>query len=198
MSLRRLTTAVLVLCALSSACTSACSSTMAYAWRDERAAEYRIGPGDKLRVSVWKHEEVSGEVTVRPDGSFSLPLIGDVKAAGRASSEIATEIQTRLGKFYTESLPVTVLVAEVKSYKIYVMGEVQKPGEFGPSQPVTVMMGLAMAGGFTPYASTDHVVILRRDARGERRIPFSYPAVVKGGDLQQNLVLQSGDTIVVP
>lgn len=177
---------------------AACASTATYAWKDERAIEYRVGSGDRLRISVWKHEEVSNEVTVRPDGNFSLPLVGDVHAAGRSPLEIGKEVEGRLTHLYTEAPPVTVLVVEVKSYRLYVLGEVQKPGELAPGQPITVLMALSMAGGFTPFADADHVVIVRRDAKGERRIPFSWSAVVRGGDLQQNLLLQAGDTIVVP
>jgi polysaccharide export outer membrane protein len=176
----------------------ACSATASYAWKDERAIEYRVGSGDRLRISVWKHDEVSNEVTVRPDGNFSLPLVGDVHAAGRSPLDIGKEVEGRLTRLYTEAPPVTVLVVEVKSYRLYVLGEVQKPGELAPGQPITVLMALAMAGGFTPFADSDHVVIVRRDDKGERRIPFSWSAVVRGGDLQQNLLLQAGDTLVVP
>lgn len=168
-----------------------------HAWKDEKPAEFRIGVGDRLRISVWKHDEISQEVTVRPDGNVSLPLVGEIRASGRSGPEIAHEIEGRLAKFYTEAAPVSVVVTEVKSYKVYVLGEVQKPGELAPGQPITVLMALAMAGGLTPFAQRDWIVIVRRDERGERRIPFSYSAVV-GGDLQQNLVLQSGDTIVIP
>jgi len=174
-----------------------CGSPATYAWREEKPAEFRIGPGDRLRISVWKHDELSHEVTVRPDGSVSLPLVGEIRASGRSGPEIAHDIEGRLAKFYTEPAPVTVVVTEVKSYKLFVIGEVQKPGELVPGQPITVLQALSMAGGLTPYAHRDGIVILRRDERGERRIPFSYSAVV-GGDMQQNLVLQAGDTIIVP
>ena len=174
-----------------------CAGSKSYAWRDEKPARFRIGEGDRLRISVWKHDELGQEVTVRPDGNVSLALVGEVRAAGRSGTEIAKEIETRLAKFYAEPVPVMVAVTEVKSYKIYVLGEVQKPGELTPGQPITVLMGLAMSGGLTPFARSDAIVIVRRDDRGERRIPFSYSEVVSG-DLQQNLLLQSGDTIVVP
>ena len=175
-----------------------CGGAATYRWKDESAIGYRIGPGDKLRVGVWKHEEVSQEATVRPDGAFSLPLVGDIQAMGRSAQEIAKDIETRLAKYYTDNPPVTVQVSEVRSYKIYIVGEVQRPAEYAPAQQVTVLMGLAMAGGFTRFASPDSIIIVRRDARGERRIPFSYSAVVEKGDLQQNLVLQLGDTVIVP
>lgn len=174
-----------------------CGSSATYNWRDEKPAEFRIGSGDRLRINVWKHDELSQEVTVRPDGNVSLPLVGEVHAAGRTGPDIAKEIEARYAKFYTEPVPVTVVVTDVKSYKVYVLGEVQKPGEYSPGQPITVLQGLAVAGGLTPFARRDAIVIVRRDERGERRIPFNYSAVV-AGDLQQNLLMQSGDTIVVP
>ncbi len=174
-----------------------CAGAQSYAWREEKTPEFRIGDGDKLRISVWKHDDLSQDVVVRPDGHVSLPLVGEVRASGRSGPEIAHEIETRLAKFYSEPVPVMVLVTEVRSYRVYVLGEVTRPGELSPGQPITVLMGLAMSGGLTPFAQRDAIVIVRRDEAGERRIPFSYSAVV-AGDLQQNLVLQSGDTIVVP
>lgn len=194
--LRPLFLLVLALYVCTSVC--ACASSPTYRWKEERANAYRIGPSDKLRIAVWKHEEVSQEVTVQFDGSFALPLIGDVVASGRLSNEIARDLEVRLAKFYNDSPPVTVIVTEVKSYKIYLFGEVQKPGEYLPTQPVTVLMGLAMGGNFTPFANSERIVIVRHDANGERRIPFNFPAVVKSGELEQNIMLQSGDTIVVP
>jgi polysaccharide export outer membrane protein len=176
----------------------ACASSPTYNWPAENALGYRIGPGDVLKVVVWKHEELSTQVAVRPDGAISLPLVGDVSATGRSAQEIAGDVQQRLHRFYQDDPPVTVQVQEVKSYKIYVVGEVNKPGELAPSQEVTVLMSLSMAGGFTRFADPDRIVIVRRDARGERRIPFDYSAVVHHGDLQQNIALELGDTVIVP
>jgi polysaccharide export outer membrane protein len=135
---------------------------------------------------------------VRPDGAISLPLVGDVPATGRSAPEIAADVQTRLHRFYQDDPPVTVQVQEVKSYKIYVVGEVNKPGEYAPSHEVTVLMGLSLAGGFTRFADANRIVIVRRDARGERRIPFDYSAVVDHGDLQQDIALELGDTVIIP
>ncbi len=177
---------------------SGCSPAPGYNWRAESALGYRIGPGDLLKVVVWKHDELSAQVAVRPDGAISLPLSGDVPAMGRSAVEIAADVQQRLHRFYQDDPPVTVQVQEVKSYKIYVVGEVNKPGEYAPSQEVTVLMSLSLAGGFTRFADPDRVVIVRRDARGERRIPFDYSAVVQHGDLQQNIALELGDTVIVP
>lgn len=175
-----------------------CGGTRTYNWAAERAAGYKIGPGDVVRVSVWKHDEMSQSVTVRPDGAISMPLIGDIMAEGKNVDEVAADIGKRVTKYFADQPPITVQVTEVKSYKIYVVGEVQRGGEFTPNHQVTVVQGLALAGGFTRTASEDEVVIVRKDARGERRIPFSYSAVVKTGDLQQNLILQTGDTVIVP
>ena len=175
-----------------------CAPAPTYNWRAESALGYRIGPGDVLKVVVWKHDELSTQVSVRPDGAVSLPLVGDVPATGRSASEIAADVQQRLHRFYQDDPPVTVQVHEVKSYKIYVVGEVNHPGEFAPSQEVTVLMSLSLAGGFTRFADPDRIVIVRRDARGERRIPFDYAAVVDHGDLEQNIALELGDTVIVP
>jgi polysaccharide export outer membrane protein len=169
-----------------------------YNWTAESALGYRIGPGDVLKVVVWKHEELGAQVAVRPDGAISLPLVGDVAATGRSAVEIAGDVQQRLHRFYQDDPPVTVQVQEVKSYKIYVVGEVTKPGEFSPSQEVTVLMSLSLAGGFTRFADPDRIVVVRRDSRGERRIPFDYSAVVRRGDLRQNIALELGDTVIVP
>jgi polysaccharide export outer membrane protein len=179
---------------------AACGTTQSYNWKAENAVGYRVGPGDKIRVSYWAHKDVDTETIVRPDGAFAMPLIGDVRASGRSAEEIAADVSARLkNRMYKDENPsITVQVLEVKSYKIYIIGEVQKPGDFAPNQPVTVLQGLSMAGGFTRFANPDHIVIMRWDSRGERRIPFDYSAVVDKGDLDQNLVLQLGDTVIVP
>ena len=177
---------------------SSCGSAPLYNWKAENALGYRIGPGDKIKITYWNHKDLDTEVTVRPDGAFSMPLINDVIAAGRSADEIAADVGTRLHKLYKDDAPITVQVIDVKSYKIYIIGEVQRPNEYAPSQPVTVLMGLSIAGGFTRFANPDRIVVVRRDSRGERRIPFDYSAVVDKGDLQQNLVLQLGDTVIVP
>ena len=187
-------------CCIALLALAGCSPTPTYNWHAENAVGYRIGPGDKIHVSYWAHKEIDTDAIVRPDGAFAMPLINDVQAAGKSADEIAADIGARLKNrmFRDENPSITVQVLEVKSYKIYVLGEVQKPGDFSPSQPVTVLQGLSMAGGFTRFANPDRIVIVRRDARGERRIPFDYSEVVDNGDLEQNLVLQLGDTVIVP
>ncbi len=175
-----------------------CGGSPTYNWQAENALGYRVGPGDVLKINVWKHDELSQQVTVRPDGAISLPLLGDIPSNGRTVTEVTNDIQSRLKQFFQDQPPVNVQVSEVHSYRIYVVGEVQKGGEFTPSGEVTVLHGLALAGGFTRFADPDRIVIVRRDARGERRIPFDFSAVIEKGELQQNLALQTGDTVIVP
>lgn len=178
---------------------TACGAAPTYDWKAESALGYRVGAGDVLKVSVWKHDELSQQqVTVRPDGAISLPLLGDVPASGRTTTEISNDIATRLRQFFQDQPPVTVQLAEVKSYRIYVIGEVTKPGEFAPGAEITALQALALAGGFTRFANPDRIVIVRHDARGVRRIPFDFSGVVERGELQQNLALQPGDVVVVP
>jgi polysaccharide export outer membrane protein len=160
-----------------------CGGSPIYNWAAERAQGYKVGPGDVVKVNVWKHDELSQQVTVRPDGAFTLPLVGDVKADGKTSDEIAADISARVHKYFQDQPPVTVQISEVRSYKIYVVGEVQRGGEFTPNHVVTVLHGLSLAGGFTRFANQDRIIIVRKDARGERRIPFDYSAVVEHGDL---------------
>lgn len=171
-----------------------------YDFDAERRAtsSYTVGPGDLLAVNVWKNEALSQKVVVRPDGFVTLPLIGDVAAGGRTVDAIASEIADRAQRFYTERPVVSVEVAELHSYRIYVLGEVSRPGEFTPRGQVTVLQAIALAGGFTRFAAPDEIQIVRRDANGERRIPFVYNQVVDNGDLRENLPLQSNDTLVVP
>ena len=161
-------------------------------------ATYAVGPGDVLQVRAWKNDALSQRVTVRPDGFVTLPLIGDVLVEGRTVDSIAQDIAKRAAKFYTEAPVVAVEVAELHSYRVYVMGEVSRPGEFTPKGQVTVLQAIALAGGFSRFAAPNKVIIVRRDAQGERRIPFVYTQVVEEGDLRENLPLQSNDTIVVP
>ena len=175
------------------------SSKSAYDFAAERRAtsSYTVGPGDVLQVNAWKNEALTQRLTVRPDGFITMPLIGDVVAGGRNVDAIAKDIATRSQKFYTEQPVISVDVAELHSYRIYVLGEVTRPGEFTPKGQVTVLQAIALAGGFTRFAAPDNIMIVRRDAHGERRIPFQYDKVVDDGQLQATLPLQTNDTLVV-
>lgn len=171
-----------------------------YDYRAEKLHDsaYRVGPGDILKVNVWKNEQLTQELSVRPDGAITLPLLGDIQVAGKTLEQVDTAISEQGGRFFTEPLSVTTQVLEIKSYRVYVLGEVQKPGEYSPATQVTVLQALSLGGGFTRFASSDEIMVIRHDEKGARRIPFVYSQVVRRGALEENLVLQSGDTVVVP
>jgi polysaccharide export outer membrane protein len=159
---------------------------------------YTVQPGDLLEVSIWKEEDLQRQVLVRPDGGFSFPLAGDIVATGKTVPELREEIAARL-KTYIPDLVVTVTVTEIRGNKIYVIGQVNDPGEFIVNPRVDVMQALSMAGGTTAFAALGDIVILRRDANGaQRAIPFEYKDVERGRSLEQNVVLNSGDVVVVP
>ena len=182
-------------------CLAACAAAPPrYDFEAERRASslYAVGAGDVLQVRAWKNEALSQRVVVRPDGFITLPLVGEVQAGGRGVQQIGAEIASRAAAFYTEAPVVAVEVAELHSYRVYVLGEVARPGELSPRGPINVLQAIALAGGFTRFAAPDDTVIVRRDGQGERRIPFVYRQVVDKGDLRENLPLRSEDVVVVP
>jgi polysaccharide biosynthesis/export protein len=159
---------------------------------------YSVQPGDTLAVSVWKEPDLTNNaVLIRPDGTFSFPLAGQVDARGRSVTELQQIITERLKKYIQDPV-VTVSVNEIKGNKIYVIGQVTKPGEFIVNPRVDVMQALSMAGGGTPFASLNNTIILRRSSTGQTQMQFHYSDVVKGKDLEQNILLQPGDVVVVP
>src|SRR5262249_30729087 len=158
---------------------------------------YVIGPEDVLQVSVWKNAAVSRVVPVRPDGMISLPLVNDVQAAGRTPTELRDLLAKRLAE-YIPSPEVSVIVTEVKSFKVSVMGQVMKPGRYELKSWATVIDALAMAGGFSEYASRSRVAVLRPDGRNVRRIPFNYDKVNSDSGEQVNFYLRPGDVVLVP
>ncbi len=158
---------------------------------------YRLGPEDMVKIAVWKDEHLTQEVVVRPDGMISFPLVGDVPAAGRTVEDVRLDIIKRLNKFVPNP-HVSVLATKIMSYKIYVIGRVNKPGEFLVGHYTDVLQALSLAGGLTPFAAENDIRIMRRD-RGEQRVfPFRYGDVRKGKDLSQNIILERGDVVVVP
>lgn len=160
-------------------------------------AGYALQPGDVLEILVWKEEDLTKEVLIRPDGGISFPLAGDLQASGHTVQELRAELTRRLGRLIPD-LDVTVLLKEVKGNKIYVIGQVSKPGEFVVNPQVDVMQALTMAGGMTAFASLGDIYVLRRSQGEQTRLRFDFTAVSKGRDLQQNIMLQSGDVVVVP
>lgn len=158
---------------------------------------YRLGAEDMVLVSVWKDEQLTREVVVRPDGMFSFPLVGDIQAEDRTVEEIRSDIVRRLTK-YIPNPNVSVAITKVISYKVYVVGRVNKPGEYLIGHYTDVLQALSLAGGLTPFAAENDIKVMRR-VRGEQyAIPFRYGDVRKGRDLEQNIVLQRGDVVMVP
>lgn len=158
---------------------------------------YLIGPEDVLHITVWKEEELDREVVVRPDGKISFPLVGNIQAAGRTTEEVQREITERLKKYIPDPVA-TVSVKTVSGYKIYVLGKVNNPGEFTIGRYVDVLQALTLAGGLNPYASEGGIKVLRRENGKQIALPFDYGEVEDGENLEQNILLKSGDVVVVP
>jgi len=156
--------------------------------------EYIIGPEDVLFISVWKDETLTTEAVVRSDGKISVPLINDVQASGLTVLQLKEEITNRLKEF-VPGVDVTVIVKQMNSNKVYIQGEVTRPGPQAYNGELTVIQALALAGGLTPYANRSSIIILR--AGGEKLL-FNYNKVIKGKNLEQNVRLRRGDTIIVP
>lgn len=160
--------------------------------------DYRLQPGDIVSISVWKEKDLSTEALVRPDGGLSFPLVGDIVAEGRTIAQVRQALDERL-KPYIPDPVVSVAIKAIGGNHVYVIGKVNRPGEFDFSQPIDVMQALSLAGGTTPFAELNHIVILQRDNEGvEHAIHFHYAAIAHGRDLDQNVLLKSGDTVVVP
>jgi polysaccharide biosynthesis/export protein len=178
--------------------TPALSDALEGANRDTSALTYRLQPGDVLTISVWKEKDLESEVLVRPDGGLSFPLAGEIKAEGETVDAVRRTIAERLKRYIPDPV-VTVAVKAIGGNHIYVIGKVARPGEFPFSRPVDVMQALSLAGGATPYAALNDIVILRRNnAGGQQVMPFHYADIARGRNLDQNVLLESGDTVVVP
>lgn len=158
--------------------------------------DYKIGADDMLHVSVWKEPDLTETLPVRPDGKISLPLLNDVQAAGLTPSQLADGISTKLKKYMSDPR-VTVIVTAMNSQRIYVLGEVTHTGTMALQPNMTVLQALASAG-FTQFANTKGIYVLRTENGKQQKIPVNYKALLKGASINQNLVLRPGDTIVVP
>jgi len=158
---------------------------------------YTLAPGDVLTVSVWKSEDLGGVVPVRPDGRISLPLIGEVEVIGRTPEEIRLLLVEKY-KGYVTAPVVSVVVSQINSWKIYVLGEVRSPGAYDVVSRTTVLQAIAMAGGLTEFAKESGIVLLRNVGGHEEIFSVSIKAITSGRDPGQNVVLGPGDTIVVP
>lgn len=158
-------------------------------------AGYKIGPQDVLRIDVWKENEISRTVPVRPDGKISIPLLNDVQAAGLTAMELSNNISEGLKKFMNAP-QVTVTVAEINSRRVYVTGEVTRPGAYPLLPNMTALQALTSAGGFTQFANTKKIYVLRTENGKQAKHPFNYKSVLDGKT--EDISLAPGDTIVVP
>lgn len=160
----------------------------------KRADEYVLGPGDVIQVVVWRNEHLSKTVPIRPDGKISLPLVDDLQAAGTTPSQLKEMVAKGL-RHYIDNPIVTVIVSEVNNYKVSVLGEVKKPGVYLLKGRTTVLEAISMAEGFTEFATTNNILLMKK-AKGQR-YRFDYRAYVSGENLDQNVYLDPGDTIIV-
>jgi polysaccharide export outer membrane protein len=158
---------------------------------------YKIGPEDVIEISVWKEEGLKKEVLVRPDGGISFPLVGEIQAAGRTAEQIRSYIADELRKSINDPV-VSVSVLKVAGNRIYVIGRVNKPGEFVAGRYIDVLQALSMAGGLTPYAAENDIKVLRRRGGKEEVFKFRYSDIRRGNNLEQNITLQGGDVVLVP
>jgi polysaccharide export outer membrane protein len=158
---------------------------------------YVIGAEDVLSVNVWKESEVSVSEPVRLDGRISIPLIHDIQAAGLTPMALAAEISDKLNKYISDP-QVTVIVTAINSKRVYLMGQIARPGAYPLLPDQTVLQALAIGGGFSQWANLSKIYILRNQGGRQTKLPFNYRQVIKGDKPEENLVLQPGDTIVVP
>jgi polysaccharide export outer membrane protein len=168
---------------------------------DPRKTEYLLGPSDMLRINVWRNPELSGDVPVRPDGTISLALVGDIRAAGRTAADVRGEVWKKLQTFIKdlESNSVTVSVSAINSYRFVVSGNVEHTGVFTSNHYVTVAEAIALAGGPNRFASANEAVIIRDDpGKPKKRIPIDYTSILKGTHPEMDLPLLAGDVIYVP
>jgi len=163
----------------------------------EPVVPYNINPGDLLSITVWKEEDLQRQVLVRPDGAFSFPLAGEIQATGKSVAQVQEELSAQLSRYIPDPV-VTIATEQILGNRIYVIGQVNRPGEFIPSGRIDVVQALSLAGGFTPFAQKNNILILRRRNGIVEDTPFRYNEIEKGKNLAQNIILQPGDAIVVP
>ncbi len=158
---------------------------------------YKLGPGDVLEISVWQDERLNRQIVIPPDGVISYPFIGDIRVTNLTVADLRKIITKRLSEYIPDAT-VTVMLLQINSLKAYVIGKVNRPGEFTIGLDTNVMQILAMAGGLNPYASAKKILILRKEGDKIIKIPFNYEEVIHGKKLEQNIVLKRGDVVVVP
>jgi polysaccharide biosynthesis/export protein len=166
--------------------------------RAQTLPDYKLHPGDKLVVGVYDDPKLlPQDITVTPDGKIAYPMVGELTVGGKTVEQTRLELATRLKKFISDPI-VTVMVTEVKGNVVYVIGQVNKPGQLQMNPTINVLQALSMAGGANPYAKLDGIIVIRSTGAGQRLLPFKYGQVSSGKDLEQNVQLESGDVVVVP
>jgi polysaccharide export outer membrane protein len=163
----------------------------------EDVASYQLQPGDTVAVSVWKEPDLTAELLVRPDGAITLPLAGQIDAAGHTVDEVRGTIDMRLRKYIPDP-SVTVTLKQALGNQIFVLGKVNRPGNYPIPRPVDVVQALSLAGGTTPFAAVNDIRVLRREGDKQITLTFRYTDIEHGRHLQQNILLHSGDTVIVP
>lgn len=161
------------------------------------ADRYLLNAGDVLEISVWNEESLQKQVVVLPDGMVTFPLAGEVMAEGRTVADVQASLKKQLSEYLTDPV-VTVSVFGVEGNTVHVLGKVQNPGHFVMSQPLDVMQALSLAGGLSPYAEENNIIVLRRNGDKQQVLPVQYAAIKKGQNLASNIMLKSGDVIVIP
>ena len=175
---------------------------LALLWRPapgvaQQLPDYTLNPGDELEVSVWKEPDLTKTVMIRPDGKFSVPLAGDITAAGRTLVQVQTDVTNRLKTYIPEAV-VTATLTKIDGNRVYVIGQVNKPGAYVMNPRLTVIQSLSVAGGTTPFAGLNDIIVLRGAGQKQRIIQFHYGEVSKGRNLDQNIALEAGDVVIVP
>ena len=159
--------------------------------------DYIIGQGDLLEIFVWRNEQLSRQVAVRPDGKISLPLIQDLQAAGFTAIQLKNQITRKLSD-YIDNPKVSVIITEIRSYRVSVLGRVGNPGVYPITGKTTLVEAISLAGGFTEWAQKDEIIVLRNEGGKNKMIRVNYKKIAKGKDLSQNIKIQADDTIIVP
>jgi len=160
-------------------------------------ADYVIGADDQLGIIFWREKEMSADVVVRPDGKISLPLINDIQAAGLTPDELRVTLTTAASR-YIEDPTITVVVRAINSRRVFITGQVEKPGPYPLTSPTTVLQLLALAGGVADWAKSEDIQVMRTESGKTTNYRFNYKDVIKGKNLQQNVMLKPGDTVIVP
>ncbi len=161
------------------------------------AQDYLIGPADVIEISIWGEKDLIKQVVVRPDGKVSFPLVGDITVAGKTTTQVKKEVETKIREYIPDAIA-SVIVVQLGSLQYYVVGKVSKPGVFNVSKPITVLQALALAGGLTTFADEKHIYIIRYYGDKTQKLSFNYKEIKKGENLKQNILLKRGDVVLVP